>query len=272
MKEALVKVEASFVANEKTTEVAQMGKGAFHLPASAVAAQGASILELDFAAAAMRTDQFHAPRREALAEPLRIVSAVANESGGTIARAAATGPGHLHIFQGFLREADFRGRGAKESTSQRNTRAVCHHHPLCTFATFGFTHAEPPFLAGAKLPSMNTSSQLRRPWASSSERNSRQILSQISSSSQSRSRRQQVLALGYRSGRSRQRAPLRSTHRMPSKTNRSSARGRPKFARGGNIAWIVCHCWSLSRVWSCIPSFPHQSDQSYQHQMWYAQN
>lgn len=163
MKEALVKVEESFVANEETTEVAQMGKGAFHLPASAIAAQWASILELDFATAAMGADQFYAPCGEALAEPLGIVGAVANEARRAIARPAATSPGHLHGAQGFFREADFRGRGAKESASQRYTRAVCHHHPLCTFATFGFTHAEPPFLAGAKLPSMNTSFQLSRP-------------------------------------------------------------------------------------------------------------
>ena len=268
MKEALVKVKVSFVTDEEATEVTQMGEGALHFPAAAVAAQRASVLELDFAPAPMRTDQFDAACGETLPEPLRVVSPVANEPDGPVARSPAPGAWHLHRSQGFLREADFRGRSTKESTSQRYTRAVCHHHPLCTFATFGFTHAEPPFLAGAKLPSMNTSSQLSRPWASSSERKSRQILSQISSSSQSRNRLQQVLALGYRCGRSRQRAPLRSTHRMPSKTSRSSARGRPKFLGRGRSGWIVFHCESLRSVKSCIPSFPHQSTPSYQHKMW----
>ncbi len=272
VKEALVKIEASFIANQETTEVAEMGEGALHFPASVIAPERSSVLELDFAAAAMRADQLDAARGETFPEPLRIVSPVADEPGRPIARPTATSPWHLHGAQGFFREADFGGRGAKESTSQRYTRAVCHHHPLCTLATFGFTHTEPPFLAGAKLPSMNTSSQLSRPWASSSERNSRQMLSQISSSSQSRNRRQQVLAEGYRSGRSRHRAPLRSTHRMPSKTSRSSARGRPKLPGGGRSGWIFSHWDSLSNVRSCIPSFPHQSAQSYQHTMWHARN
>ena len=255
------------MADEETTEVAQVSKGAFDLPAFAIATQRASILQGGAAAAtAMRTDQLDAACGQPGAETLRVVSAVTDEPGGTIAWTTRASTRHLHGPQGFFCEGDFRGRGAKESASQRYTLAVCHHHPLCTFATFGFTHAEPPFLALAKLPSMNTSSQLSLPWASSAERNTRQMLSQ-SSSSQSRSRRQQVLALGYRSGRSRQRAPLRSTHRMPSKTSRSSARGRPNPLAGGSSGWIISHCQSLRSVRSCIPSFPHQSAPSYQHKM-----
>ncbi len=49
MEEALVKVEVSFVADEEAREVAEMGKGALHFPASAVAAERASILQLDCA-------------------------------------------------------------------------------------------------------------------------------------------------------------------------------------------------------------------------------
>ena len=268
MEEALIKREVAFMADEETTEVAEVSEGAFDLPAFAITAQRASILQGGAAAAtAMRTDQLDPACGQPFPEALRIVSAVTEESLGTIARTTHARPRHLHRPQGFFREGDFRGRGAKESASQRYTLAVCHHHPLCTFATFGFTHAEPPFLALAKLPSMNTSSQLSLPWASSAERNTRQILSQMSSSSQSRNRRQQVLALGYRGGRSRQRAPLRKTHKMPSKTNRSSARGRPNPVAAGRSGWMISHCQSLSSVWSCIPSFPHQSAPSYQHKM-----
>jgi hypothetical protein len=268
MEEALIKREVAFMADEKTAEVAQVSKGAFNLPASAIAAQGASILQGGAAApTAMGTDQLDPACRQPRAEVLRVVSAVTDEPGGTIAGTTRADTWHLHGLQSFFCEGDFRGRGAKESTSQRYTRAVCHHHPLCTFATFGFTHAEPPFLALAKLPSMKTSSQLSLPWASSAERKTRQIWSQISSSSQSRKRRQQVLALGYRSGRSRQRAPLRKIHRMPSRTNRSSARGRPNPRTGGSSGWIISHCQSLSSLRSCIPSFPHQSASSYQHKM-----
>ena len=164
MEEALIKGEVSFMADEKTTEVAQVREGAFDFPASAIAAERASILQgRATAATAVRTDQFDSASRQPGPEALRVVSAITDEAGGTIAWSACTDARHLHCLQGFFREGNFRRRGAKESTSQRYTRAVCHHHPLCTFATFGFTHAEPPFLALAKLPSMNTSSQLSLP-------------------------------------------------------------------------------------------------------------
>ena len=222
------------MSDEQASVVAQVSKGAFDFPAPAIAPQGPAILQDASPTSPVRTDQLDATPGESLAQPLCIVSAVTDEPLWTRARSASSGSWHLDALQGFLREADLRGRGAKESTSQRYTLAVCHHHPLCTFATFGFTHAEPPFLALAKLPSRNTSSQLSRPWASNSERKRRQILSQTSSRSQSRKRRQQVLSLEYRSGRSRQRAPLRRTHRIPSNTSRSSERGRPVFFSGGN--------------------------------------
>ncbi len=269
MEEGLVEGEVTFMANQEASVVPQVSEGALDFPASAIAPERASILQGRAATpTAMGTDQLDAAGGQTLPPPLRVVSAVTDQPHWARAWPAAPRSGHLHAFQGFFGQADFRGRGAKESTSQRYTRAVCHHHPLCPFATFGFTHAEPPFLALAKLPSRNTSSQLSRPSASNSERKRRQILSQTSSRSQSRKRRQQVLSLGYRSGRSRQRAPLRKTHRIPSKTSRSSARGRPVLATGGSSGWIISHERSESRVWSCIPSFPHQMAKSYQHKMW----
>ena len=42
MEEALIKREVPFMADEETTEVAQVSKGAFDLPAFAIAAQRAS--------------------------------------------------------------------------------------------------------------------------------------------------------------------------------------------------------------------------------------
>jgi hypothetical protein len=257
MEEALVNMDQAFVADEESAEVAQVSKGSFHFPTLAVAAQRASILEDRASVGAMRADQLDAPRGKLPAKARAVVSSIHDEALRAVARTARSQARHFHCGERLRREGDLCGRGAKESASQRNTRAVCHHHPLRTFSAFGFTHGEPPFLAGAKLPSMNTSFQLSLPCASSSARNRRQMLSQISSSSQSRSLRQQVLALGYSLGRSRQRAPLRSTQRIPSSTARSSARGRPKLPGGGNKGWIRSHWWSLSKVESRIPSFPH---------------
>ncbi|MCL5124222.1 MAG: hypothetical protein M1511_06955, partial [Deltaproteobacteria bacterium] len=84
--------------------------------------------------------------------------------------------------------------------SQWNTLTIDHHHPLRSFAPFGFPDGRAPFFAGAKLRSMNASLQSRTPSLSSWERNVRQILSQIPSSSYRLSLLKQVEGLGYLSG------------------------------------------------------------------------
>jgi hypothetical protein len=123
--------------------------------------------------------------------------------------------------------------------------AVDHHHPLRAFAPLGFADAKAPFLAGAKLPSRKLSLQSSLPLRSSSERNARQILSQTPCFSQRRNRRQQVLALGYSGGKSRHRAPVLSTHKMPSTTRRLSDQGRPRLLSRGSNGSILFHRSSL---------------------------
>ena len=104
MEEALVKGEVVFMANEETTEVAEVSKGALDLPAFAITAQGTAILRGEAAApTAMGTDQLDAARRQSLAEALRVVSAVTDESGRTIAGTTRARTRHLHCPQGFFR-------------------------------------------------------------------------------------------------------------------------------------------------------------------------
>jgi hypothetical protein len=82
-------------------------------------------------------------------------------------------------------------------------------------------------------------------------RNVRQSCSSVPSSSHSRSRRQQVTGLPYSRGNARHGAPVHSTHRIPSKHRRSSARGRPPCGltlRFGRWALITSHCRSLKRL------------------------
>jgi hypothetical protein len=132
---------------------------------------------------------------------------------------------------------------------QRNTRAVDHHHPLRALAPLGFPDSRAPFFAGAKLPSKKASLQFNCWRSFNSPRNARQIVSQTSCSSQSRSRRQQVDGDGNSSGISCQRAPLRSIHKMPSNTLRSLARGRPPRGRDGRLGskgQIFSHWASVS--------------------------
>jgi hypothetical protein len=95
---------------------------------------------------------------------------------------------------------------------------------------------------------MKASSQSKSPDASNCDRKIRQIFNQSSRSSQRFSRRQQVQGLGYRRGRSCQRAPVRNIHRMPSRTSRLLLRGRPPLNPGlseGSNGAILAHCSSV---------------------------
>jgi hypothetical protein len=133
--------------------------------------------------------------------------------------------------------------------SQRKTRAVDHHHPLRSLAPLGLADGGAPFLVGAKLPSRKDSLHFNCWRSFNSPRNARQISSQTSCSSQSRSLRQQVAGEGNSSGKSCHRAPLRRIHKMPSNTLRSLAGGRPPRGRGGRLGskgQIFSHWASVS--------------------------
>ena len=245
------------VANEQSAEVSQPGEGAFDLPAFAVAPQFPAVVERWFLApAAMRTDQDNPALQQAPAQRIAVVSLVGHDSQRPRSGPAAAGARHRYFAQRAFRQRHFPRAGRLQLDSQRNTLAVDHHHPLCAFALLGFSDASAPFLAGAKLPSRNDSLQSSRAVWSSSERNFRQILSQVPSSSHRRKRRQHVLGLGYLSGRSFQRAPVLRIQRMPSSTNLLLAHGRPLLERFGSSGSMCDHCLS-ERNTSRIRSFSH---------------
>jgi hypothetical protein len=133
--------------------------------------------------------------------------------------------------------------------SQRSTRAIDQKHPLRTLPSLCLPDLEPPFFAGAKLPSAKHSSQRSFSRSFKSARKARHMLSSVPSSSHVRSRRQQVVGLPYRRGSSPQGAPVQRIQRMPSKHFRSSARGRPPRGLGGWVGRCStrrAHCTSVS--------------------------
>jgi hypothetical protein len=132
-----------------------------------------------------------------------------------------------------LDELEIRRGSSVKVVSQRKTPAVDRHHPLRPLAPLGLADGGAPFSAGAKLPSRNDSLHLNSCRSFNPPRKARQISSQTSCASQSRSLRQQVAGAGNSSGKSCHRAPLRSSHKMPSSTLRSSAPGRPPCGRLG---------------------------------------
>jgi hypothetical protein len=133
--------------------------------------------------------------------------------------------------------------------SQRSTRAIDQKHPLRTFPSLRLPDLEPPFFAGAKLPSAKHSSQRSFSRSFKSARKARHRLSSVPSSSQVKRRRQQVVGLPYLPGSSLQGAPVHRIQRMPSKHFRSSARGRPPRGLGGwagRCSLRHAHCTSVS--------------------------
>jgi len=229
MKEGFINSDRTIVAHHQSAKVAEPRQGAFNLPAAPVTAQRPAILRLRFAAIpAVRCDQFDSSRRQPLAQRVAVVSAIGYDPLGFLAwPPRAMSPGHADRRERFFREPDFIRGGRVKLLSQRNTLAVDHHHPLRALAALGFSDFRAPFFAGAKLPSRNDSLQLSCSRWFNSARNARQMVSQIPCCSQSRSRRQHVAGEGNSSGRSCQRAPLRKIQRMPSRTLRSFAAGRP---------------------------------------------
>src|SRR5262249_45073451 len=148
-----------------------------------------------------------------------VIGSIRNQRNRSFAR--------WHLVDQLFDERDLSRRSTFGPADEWNSLTICHHHPLRTFSTLGFTDSFAPFFAGEKLASTNTSSQSNSPRSSSVSRKACQIFTSTPSPSHSTNRRQHVLGDGYRSGKSRQRAPLRRTHKIPSKHARSSAGGRP---------------------------------------------
>ena len=257
MKESFINGDRTIVANDQSAKVAQPSQGAFHFPAPSVTAQCATVLPTRLSAVpTMRCDQLDASCRQPLAEWVAVIGAIGDHPLGFLAwPPTAASPGYPDRSKRFFREPRF-VRGCRvKLLSQRKTLAVDHHHPLRALAPLGFSDFRAPFFAGAKLPSRNDSLQFSCSRSLSSARNARQMVSQTPCSSQSRSRRQQVDGEGNSSGRSCQRAPLRKIQRIPSRTLRSFAAGRPPrrdLRTRGNRGRIFSH-------WASVSSRPYRA-------------
>ena len=192
-------------AHHQATKIAQPGNGPFNFPTTLVTAQlatvpgsspGQALQGCSLTVSAMRTDQLNAPSPQTLAKGVGVRRLVINEAFGLLFGPTPTPARHRHLCQGSLDQVHFRCGRRFQEVSQRNTLAVCHHHPLRTFALLGGADTRSPFLTGAKLPPANVSAQSSCPWLSSCPRKPRHAVSQTSCSSQVRRRRQQVLGEG----------------------------------------------------------------------------
>jgi hypothetical protein len=196
----------------------------------------------------MRGEQVDTPFSQALAQGIAVVGLVSNYSLRSGPWPSGSFFWDFDLLECLFGEPDLCWRSRVGIASQRNTLAIDHHHALCSLSPFGLSDRCTPFFAGKKLASINDSSQSSTPLASNSERKALHIYLRTSASYHSFRRRQHVEGCGYLSGRSFHRAPVLSIHKIPSKTNRSSALGRPPFGRGGGLGMrgsIFFHCSSV---------------------------
>ena len=249
MKKAPIYSQNAVITHRQPAEKTKPGIGTFDFPASSIASQLASVaIRPIFLVAAIRCNQLDPTPLQSAPQRIAVIGLV-----GYDALRAATRPAprtrDFDFSKRFFRQRGFVRGCRRQENSQRNTLAINQKHPLRTLAPLGFSHGQAPFFAGAKLPSRNVSSQRSRPRRSSCDRRVRHTSSSTPCSSHSCKRRQQVDPLGYCGGRSRQRAPVRNTHKIPSKQARLSAHGRPRPSRRrlsfGKSGPNFLHCWSV---------------------------
>lgn len=114
--------------------------------------------------------------------------------------------------------------------------AVCNAHDLGAFASLGFSHLEPPFLAGAKVPSTKHSFKLIPPACLRCWARVTMMFSITPARTQFWNRRRAVWYGPYLDGRSCHGAPVRKIHKTPLNTLCRSLHGRPRpSCRTGSI-------------------------------------
>lgn len=241
----------SLIPNHQPPKLSEPSKGALNDVTMRVAPQLAPILMGGpRIVRAGWNDRLNASLCQRLAKFVAVVAFVGNQSFGMLSRSA----GAMLLrdgnrIQGGFKQLHLRRRRRVQVCSQRSTRAIDHHHPLCSLPAFGLADLSAPFFAGAKLPSAKHSSQSSLSASFSSANNARHMFRNTPPASHSFKRRQHVLALPYSFGSAAQGDPVQAIHRMPSKHFRSSAAGRPPWGRSGRAGTcfrILAHCSSLT--------------------------
>lgn len=233
------------------SKITEPGNGAFNFPSPSISSQRPSILSFLFSSIRLvRDNQFYSSSRKSKSQRVGIGSFIVNQTLDPASRSSWSSSRNKNGIQCFFNQRDFRRGRRVQVVPQRNSLAICHHHPLRTLSTFGLSDAEPPFLADEKLPSAKVSAHFNWPRSSSSAKNDRQASNQTSCSSHSCNRLQQVDGDGYWGGKSFHRAPLRRTHRIPSKQRRADIRRLPfrSLSDDSRKGAIFSHCLSVNSL------------------------
>jgi len=236
-----------FVANNQAAKVVQPCEESFHFPTTLEAAQRTSVLSDTIGPATLAVWSNHLSAellQNFTVQAVTVVSLIPNESLRDVSDES--------LLQRLGDQFYFGRASTVCAYGERKTIAVCNCHDLGALPTFSFSHTEPPFLAGAKLPSTNASLRSKPPrslrsWATASSTCSRTL-----ERTQFWKRRCTVWYAPYRSGKSFQGAPVRSIHRIPFSVVRRSLHGRPRRSArtrsGGKMVSTICHCSSVRSI------------------------
>jgi hypothetical protein len=240
----------SIIANHKPFIIPNPRESSLHFPSSSISTELSTIL-CGFLSTigAMRAYKFHTFLFKPIAKAVAICRSIINQAFYLSSRTTTSSSWNPYFFKRRFDELDFRGRGRVQVVCQRNSLTIHHHHPLRTLSAFGFSNAEPPFLAGAKLPSANDSSHSNRPCSSKSDRYACHAFRRVPSSAHRQSRLQQVDGEGYSRGRSFHRAPLRNNHKTPSNIGRFEIGFGPPLGEAtgsGKCGSSLFHCSSVN--------------------------
>lgn len=247
MEKSLIHFVVMFPSSYKTSVVAKPSNSTFDFPSASISSQCSTVLGLGFTAPlAMRRHKLNALLLEFFAKAIRIISFVTDHSLRFFTQTLNRFMGQFH----------FRRTGRVKGHSQRNTLAVCQYHELRALATLGFADFEAPFLAATKVPSIKLSPHWIRLFLSKVSINLRQIFNHVPSSAHILSRLQHVLGLGYLSGKSFHRAPVRRIHKIPSRVSRLFFHGRPLLFSLGNSGSMRFHCFSVKYIARLIGLVP----------------
>ena len=238
------------ISHNKASEARDPAERSFNDMSSLVAIPESVILSIYVPVVLpMRNEKVDPSLPQFFSSGVAVVSLVADQPLGPRPWSSRSPFGYSELSKRLIKEPDLSRRGRVGMASERNTLAIDQYHALCSLSALGLADSRAPFFAGKKLASTKTSSHSRMPSWSSSERKARHMSLSTSSSYHCLSLRQHVEGCGYRSGRSFHLAPVLRIQRIPSKTIRSSALGRPPFGRGpalGISGSIFFHCSSVN--------------------------
>ena len=219
--------------------IVEPGDGSLDDPASFVPSEFAAILfHRPHTALAMRTNQIDSLLTKTITQSVRIGGPVIDQTLGLSIL-------HCHFFKQWLDQNHFIATGRSCVDRHGGAMTINLNHNFSTFATAGRPDLITPFFAEANVPSAKVSVKLSWLFSSICSSIRCQATRKIPSLVHCWKRRWQVALEGYSFGKSFHRAPVTSTHKIPSRQSRGWTLGRPPFSAGGfqrKRSAIKLHC------------------------------